>query len=139
MEFLNTVRVSCSSLGGGEFGEDHRLVDDLDGVVHDGQLEHRGLGEVAAFAGFPLVVLLDQHRPGQAQQSRGVGEHTDVVGIFPGRGSLIRLVGAVLAEQHDEWIEGRRYLGLDVLGRSRLTLVPTDKEEQTTELGALSA
>jgi transposase-like protein len=61
------------------------------------------------------------------------------VGIFPGRGSLIRLVGAVLAEQHDEWIEGRRYLGLDVLGRSRLTLVPTDKEEQTTELGALSA
>jgi putative transposase len=61
------------------------------------------------------------------------------VGIFPDRGSLIRLVGAVLAEQHDEWIEGRRYLGLDVLSRSRLTLVPTDKEEKTTELGALSA
>ena len=61
------------------------------------------------------------------------------MGIFPDRGSLIRLVGAVLAEQHDEWIEGRRYLGLDVLSRSRLTLVPTDKEEQTTELGALSA
>lgn len=64
---------------------------------------------------------------------------TDVVGIFPDRGSLIRLLGAVLAEQHDEWIEGRRYLGLDVLGRSRLTLIPTDKEEETTELGALSA
>jgi putative transposase len=28
-------------------------------------------------------------------------------------------VGAVLAEQHDDWIEGRRYLGLDVLARSR--------------------
>ena len=61
------------------------------------------------------------------------------MGIFPDRGSLIRLVGAVLAEQHDEWIEGRRYLGLDVLSRSRLTLIPTEKEEQTTELGALSA
>jgi len=61
------------------------------------------------------------------------------VGIFPDRGSLIRLVGAVLAEQHDEWTESKRYLGLDVLSRSRLTLVPTDKEEQTTELGALSA
>lgn len=42
-----------------------------------------------------------------------------MVGIFPARDSLIRLVGAVLAEQHDDWIEGRRYLGLDVLARSR--------------------
>ena len=46
------------------------------------------------------------------------------MGIFPGRDSLIRLVGAVLAEQHDEWTEGRRYLGLDVLARSRTTLTP---------------
>ena len=38
----------------------------------------------------------------------------------PDRTSAIRL-GAVLGEQHDEWAEGRRYLGLDVLSRSRLT------------------
>jgi putative transposase len=66
---------------------------------------------------------------------------TDVVGIFPDRASLIRLVGAVLAEQHDEWIEGRRYLGLDVLARSRASGIDTSSEEVTTPLTtpALSA
>ena len=63
-----------------------------------------------------------------------------MVGIFPDRGALIRLVGAVLAEQHDDWIEGRRYLGLDVLAKSRITLIDTTEEETPdTDLKALSA
>ena len=55
-----------------------------------------------------------------------------VVGIFPDRGSIIRLVGAVLAEQHDEWIEGRRYLGLEVLNRSRPAASTPSEHEPTT-------
>jgi hypothetical protein len=49
----------------------------------------------------------------------------------------------VLAEQHDEWTEGRRYPGLDVLARARLTTVPDQPtgtgEVSTSHLPALSA
>ena len=56
-----------------------------------------------------------------------------MVGTFPDRASIIRLVGAVLAEQHDEWAEGRRYLGLEVLARSQ-AVTHTADEEVTDEL-----
>ncbi|MEV6772527.1 IS256 family transposase [Nocardia sp. NPDC051030] len=88
--------------------------------------------DLLAFTGFPKQIWRQiwSNNP-QERLNKEIRRRTDVVGIFPDRGSIIRLVGAVLAEQHDEWIEGRRYLGLDVLARSR-GLTPTDEQEDTT-------
>jgi hypothetical protein len=96
--------------------------------------------DVLAFTSFPKEVWRQiwSNNPNE-RLNREIRRRTDVVGIFPDRTSIIRLVGAVLAEQHDEWAEGRRYLALDVLGRSRLTAVPDAQEVTTPQLPALSA
>ena len=102
----------------------------LDEATHD----------ILAFTAFPKAIWRQiwSNNP-QERLNREIRRRTDVVGTFPDRGSVIRLVGAVLAEQHDEWAEQRRYIGLDVLAKSRLTVIDNTLSPPAPDMTAITA
>ena len=96
--------------------------------------------DVLAFTAFPKEVWRQiwSNNPSE-RLNREIRRRTDVVGIFPDRTAIIRLVGAVLMEQTDEWTEARRYMGLDFLAKARLRIIPGDTPDPKIDQQELTA
>ena len=99
------------------WAQHRRVVDQLTNRFRDAaQLLEDAAEDILAFAAFPKSHWRQiwSNNP-QERLNREIRRRTDVVSIFPNRQAIVRLIGAVLAEQNDEWCCARRYMSLDSL------------------------
>jgi transposase-like protein len=76
--------------------------------------------DILAYMAFPTEHHRQLHSTNTLERlNKEIKRRIDVVGIFPNREAAIRLVGAVLAEQNDEWATGRRYFSQESMKKLR--------------------